>query len=161
MIQTLTNGITTDLGVTLLDASDVAVTGVAFGAVTVEYKKNGDTAFTGKTVLSGDWTEVGGGLYRLTFAGSELDRDGTFLYKVTGASWDRYENTVIVQTDYLDLAAQIVEIKQLLALKTNITDADALFSQLEIRISELEAAIDDFKLRLDHAEAQLAALRTT
>jgi hypothetical protein len=160
MIHTVTRGITTDVGVLLLNASEFPVSGVLFSSVTVRYRKNGATSFTTKALLAGEWTEIGDGLYRLTFSGGELDTSGNFRFLVTGGSFERHENDLIVVEDFQSLAAQIADVKQQLASKANINDADILFSQLELRARELELAIRDFKKRLSRAEATLAALRT-
>ena len=159
MIHTVTRGITTDVGVLLLDGSETPVIGVLFSAVTVRYRKNG-ASFVTKVLLSGEWSEVGDGLYRLTFSGGELDASGSFRYLVTGAGFEIHENDLTVVDDFQSLAAQIADVKQQLATKTNIDDADTLFSQLELRARELELAIRDFKKRLSRAEATLNALRT-
>lgn len=160
-VQTLVTGVATDVGVTLLDGSDVAVSGVAVGDITVRYRKNGASLYTTKSVLAGEWTEVGDGLYKLSFTSGELDTSGSFRYLVTGASFSRHENDAILSPDYQDLATQIIELKQLLAAKANIGDVDTLFHQLELRIAELESELNNMKDRLSKAEASLAALRAT
>jgi hypothetical protein len=158
MIQSVTKGLTTDVGVVLLDSSDNPVNGVLYTAVTVRYRKNGAT-YVIKPLLSGEWNEVGDGLYRLTFTATELDTAGSFRYLITGGSFSRYENDLIVVDEFLDLAAQIVDIKQQLTTKANIRDVDILFSQLELRMRRTELTIKDLTRRLAAAEAALGALR--
>jgi len=161
MIHTLTEGVTTEVGVLLLDASDAPVAGVLFGAITVTFRKNGAASFAAKSVLAGEWNEVGDGLYRLTFTSSELDTSGSFRYLVEGGTFDRHENDVVIVDSFQSLATQIVDIRQTLATKVNIRDADILFSQLELRISELEKRMVDAQNRLLRIESTIASLRTT
>lgn len=161
MIQTLTEGVTTEVGILLLDASDAPVAGVLFGAVTITFRKNGAASFTTKSVLSGEWNEVGDGLYRLTFTSTELDTSGSFRYLVTGTGFERHENDAIIVDSFQSLATQIVDIRQTLATKVNIRDADILFSQLELRINDLEKRMEDAQNRLLRIESTIASLRTT
>jgi hypothetical protein len=161
VIHSVTKGLTTDVGVLLLDASDNPKNGVLYSDVTVMYRKNGQTSFTVKSLLAGEWTEVGDGLYRLTFTSTELDAAGSFRYLLTGATFSRHENDVLVVDEYQSLAAQIVDIKQQLTTKANIRDVDILFSQLELRMRRQEQALTDLRRRLKSAEAALGALRGT
>ncbi len=159
MIQTLIQGITSEVGVTLLDASDVPVTGVPFSTPVVTYRKNGDSGFTTKTVLSGEWREVGDGLYGLTLSAAELDREGSFRLIVKGAGFERYEADFLIAADFQDLALALAEMKAALVNKVNIRDATKIFSALELRIRELEQSILLFKKRLTKAESSIGALR--
>lgn len=161
MIQTLTEGVTTEVGVLLLNASDAPVTGVLFGDATVTFRKNGASSFSTKSLLSGEWNEVGDGLYRLTFTSTELDTSGSFRYLVDGASFERHENDVTIVDQFQSLATQIIDIRQTLATKVNIRDADILFSQLELRIVDLERRMSDAQTRLLRIESTINALRTT
>lgn len=161
MIHTVTEGITTEVGVTLLNGSDAPVSGVLFSDATVTFRKNGASTFTAKGLLAGEWNEVGDGLYRLTFTSAELDTAGSFRYIVTGGTFDRHENDVTIVDEFQDLATQIIDIKSILATKVNIRDADILFSQLELRIFELEKRMKDANDRLLRIEGTINTLRAT
>ena len=52
-IESLTLGVGTDVGVTLLDTGGVSVNGVTFDEVTVQFRKPGETALTLKSLLAG------------------------------------------------------------------------------------------------------------
>ena len=161
MIQSVTAGLTTDVGVTLLDGSEVPVVGVAFGAVTVTYRKNGAASYSSKSLLSGQWNEVGDGLYRVTFTSSELDTKGSFRFLVKGGAFDRYESDLTVVDEFQTLAEEIVAIKAALGSKANTRDVDILFNQLELRMQQLEKMVRDINRRMGLAEGQLSALRAT
>lgn len=162
MIQTETLGVASDVGVLLLNSSDTPVNGVAFDDVAVTYRKNGDSGFTSKSLLAGEWTDLGDGLYRLSFSAAELDRAGGFRYLVKWASgtvFERYENEILIVADYQDIADQLIDAKQTLAGKANIGDVNLLFNQVELRVRELEMQKNELGRRLNLAEASLAALR--
>ena len=160
MIHTVTTGITTDVGVTLLNSSDVPVIGVVVGSITVTFRKNGALSFTTKTVLAGEWNEVGDGLYRLTFTALELNAPGSFRFLVKGASFERYESDLTVADDFQTLSAQIASLKADLALKANIRDTNILVSERELRLNEAELRVSDLNRRLLIAESALSILRT-
>jgi hypothetical protein len=160
MIHTVTTGITTDIGVTLLNSSDAPVIGVAVGDITVTYRKNGASSFTTKSVLAGEWNEVGDGLYRLTFTAGELNTSGSFRVMVKGAAFERYEADLIIADDFEDLATQIASLKADLALKANIRDTNILVSERELRLKEAELRIADLNNRLQIAESALSILRS-
>ena len=160
MIHTVTTGITTDVGVTLLDSGDTPVIGVGSGDITVTYRKNGAASFTTKSVLAGEWNEVGDGLYRLTFTATELNTAGSFRFLVKGGSFDRYEADLIIADDFQDLKTQIASLKADLALKANIRDTNILVSERELRLREAEQRINDLTRRLQIAESALSILRT-
>jgi hypothetical protein len=159
MIHMVTKEVTTDVGVTLLNSSDVAVNNVAFGDVAVTFRKNGDALYTTKTLSSGQWSEVGDGLYKVTFTSAELNTVGSFRYIVKGASFDRFESDLIVVDEFQSISDQISSIRAALGTKANIRDVDLLFNQLELRQQQVERTVLDITRRLTMAESQLAALR--
>jgi hypothetical protein len=161
MIEAVTKGVAKDVGVTLLDSLDVPVTGVLFGSVTVRFRKNGAAGFTTKSVLAGEWNEVGDGIYLLTFTAGELDTAGNFRFLVDGGAFDRHEHDLLVINEQLSLNQQIVDLKAALAGLANIRDVDTLFAQKELRIQELERRLRDVNRRLSIAQTQLSALRST
>ncbi len=158
---TVSREVGTELSVTLVDASENSVNGVLFSDITVEYRKNGASGFTTKTVLSGEWTEIGDGNYKLSFTAAELNTSGFFRYKVTGTGFEPFVLDVQIIDNFKDIEAQAVEIKQLAAGKVNIADADRLIAQREFRLKQAEQTIKVLKDRVSTAEAGLAALRGT
>jgi hypothetical protein len=157
---TVSREVGTELSLTLVDASQAPVNGVAFGDITATYRKNGGT-FVTKTVLSGEWAEVGDGVYKLSFTAAELNTAGSFRFTITGGSFEPYVADVQIVNNYKDIEAQVIEIKQGLATKVNITEADLLIAQREFRLKQAEQQIAKLLTRVKTAEAGLAALRTT
>ncbi len=158
MIYTVSRGVATEVNVSLINSSDASVNGVAVGAVTVETRKTGGS-FVTKSLLAGEWNEVGDGIYKLSLNATDTDTAGFLRVKVSGASWETYRLDVAIVDDYVSVAEQLIDIKEALALKTNIDDADTLFSQLELRMREAEDTIDDLEKRLGDALAALNASR--
>lgn len=156
MIQTITQGVATEIGITLLDSSNNAVIGVLYSALTVQYRKNGG-AFVNKVVTSGEWNEVGDGVYKLTFSAAELDVEGFFRILVSGSSFVTYRTDLILVNDYLTVAEQVIGIKQDLAGKVNIADAVTLFEQVEVRLKTAEQRVADLETRLQRALGALQA----
>jgi hypothetical protein len=88
-----------DLPVLLLDSADhvTAKVGIAEGSVTVKISKNlgALTNFT----LTGKWTEIGQGLYKIAFAAGDLDTIGYFGYFVTATGCDQYSGMMYISED--------------------------------------------------------------
>jgi len=72
----------------LLKLSNVPVTGIVFGAVTVKLKKFGDVAFATKTMTAPDWVELGNGYYTLKLSPTDMDTVGTIAILVSGLAFD-------------------------------------------------------------------------
>ena len=73
-----------------LELLGVPVAAVAYDAITVEYRKSGETAFTTRTLTTGDWVNLGDGYYVLKWPAAVLDLQGKFLYKATGVGFDNF-----------------------------------------------------------------------
>ena len=160
MIESVTLGVATDVAVTLLDASNNAVNNVLFTDVTVQIRKPGQTAFFTKTLLAGEWTEVGDGIYLVTFTDGELSSAGNFRFLVTGASFSRHERDILIVDNHQTINAQLLGIGTVLAKKVNTGDANTLFNVAELRFQEMERRLRDMTFRLDVAEGMLGALRS-
>ena len=94
------------LPVLLIDsATRLGKTGVTEGSVTVKISKNLGTltSFT----LTGKWTEIGQGLYKIAFAASDLDTEGFFGYLVTATGCDQYSGMMYVSSDLVTLLARL------------------------------------------------------
>ena len=79
-----------DLPVFLLDSTDHVTpkTGIAEGSVTVKISKN--MGALGAFTITGKWTELGQGLYKIAFAAGDLDTRGFFGYLVTATGCDQF-----------------------------------------------------------------------
>jgi hypothetical protein len=64
--------------------TDLPRTGIVFSQVVVSYKKSTATSFTTKTLVTGDFREIGNGIYEISFSAAELNTLGSFLYLVQG-----------------------------------------------------------------------------
>lgn len=65
-------------------------TGKTYSDVTVKYAKQGDTSLTTKSMASGDWQELGDGLYLLKFSATELNTAGNFICEVYATGTRRF-----------------------------------------------------------------------
>jgi hypothetical protein len=94
-------GVTRWLKVILVSSADflAPVTGVAYGDVTVNLLKEGETSFTPKALTAGDWREIGLGHYELNATALELDTKGYFEYDVAATGAITYPG-LIELTDY-------------------------------------------------------------
>ena len=77
--------------------------GVAYNDpnLVVTYQKAGGSVIT-RTLVSSDWTEVGGGAYTLQIPATELDTLGTFKTWVAYAGYVTFENDRTVTTTIVD-----------------------------------------------------------
>ena len=73
-----------------LSLGGVPATGITYNQVTVKYKKFGATAFTTRTLISGDLAELGSGFYTLKWAATYTNILGTLLYVPTGVAFDNF-----------------------------------------------------------------------
>ena len=69
---------------------DVPVTGVLPAAVVCQYRKEGQTTLTTKTLDSSNWIELVNGFYILKFTAAEMDTLGFFFYTLTGTGFDNF-----------------------------------------------------------------------
>lgn len=71
-----------------LALSGTPVTGVAFGDVTVSYRRAGDATLQTKILTVDDWVEVGNGLYVLDWGTDDMANVGPFYYQLSGGTFD-------------------------------------------------------------------------
>lgn len=76
--------------VVLLSKASVSITSLEYTDVTVQYRKEGQSAFTVKTLAAEDFTEIGDGCYIIAFTAAELNTLGTFTVMVQGAAVDPF-----------------------------------------------------------------------
>lgn len=63
-----------------------AATGLTFSDVSCDLKKEGAGSFSAKALDGTNFTEVGGGVYELTFTTAETDTLGNMYVRITGAT---------------------------------------------------------------------------
>lgn len=92
------------LPVLMVDSSDLFTgkTAIAFGSVTVKLMKAGGSAWTTKTMTSGNWTEIDDGLYMISFTAAELDTLGNFNYIAQAAGAVDYHGFFGVSANLVD-----------------------------------------------------------
>jgi len=116
------------LPVFLIDSTDHVTpkTGIAEGSVTVKISKNLGTltAFT----LTGLWTEIGQGLYKIAFAATDLDTVGFFGYLVTATGCDQFSGMQYVGTLGTNVAAVKAKTDNLPANPASQTNLDVAVS---------------------------------
>lgn len=141
-----------NLVVRLLDVADDPVTGVAYGDITVLYKKHGGS-WAAKTVAITDWVEYAEGRYTLTFSDTELDTEGRFVYRVAAPLSVAFTGDV----DVVDADATIDDTleKLLNKLTTKVSVSDVKASK---RIQD--EAIEDLNSRCDSMDEDLRRLTT-
>jgi len=98
------------LRVILTDDTDFKTreTTIAFGAVTCNYMKEGDSSWTEKSITALNWTEIGNGIYLISFTGGELDTIGNFIYNVNVANILEYPGWVIIEANQNDDLADLI-----------------------------------------------------
>jgi len=94
MSQQVTQNVSADV-VILLSLDDVAVTGLADTDVTAQMRKAGAGSFSAKALTVSNFSEIGLGVYEITFDAADLDTLGTFTVVVDGAGID--QSTTIVE----------------------------------------------------------------
>jgi hypothetical protein len=116
---TLRVGVERKLPVLLTDNGGALQTGIAEGDVTVQISKNlaALSAFT----LTGKWSEVGLGIYAISFAAGDLDTEGFFTYTVTVAGCEQYTGLVYIG----DLAEKTELESAISTTESNIRGADS------------------------------------
>lgn len=105
-----------------LSLAGAPVTGALRAAVTVRFRRPGGTTLETKTVVAGDWLEIGNGLYVLKWFPSEMAAVGPFYFEVVGGAFDPHidefdimpntpsqiltPGTCVVSGNIVDLGAQ-------------------------------------------------------
>jgi hypothetical protein len=80
--------------VVLLSKTSAPVTGIAYTAVTCQFRKEGGS-FASKSLTNLNFTELGNGVYTIGFTTAELNTLGSFVVVVQGASID--QSTTVAQ----------------------------------------------------------------
>ncbi|MCW7072058.1 MAG: hypothetical protein OCU12_07030 [Methanophagales archaeon] len=69
--------------------------------VTISFRKEGETAWSSKTA-SGNWTNVGKGVYLISWSATDLDTVGRFDFVVEHAGAINYYGSVVVSANLID-----------------------------------------------------------
>lgn len=93
-----------NLPVLFIDSSDFITgkTGVAFGDVTLKYKKEGDSAWTTFSLTTNDWIEIDDGVYEVVFTAAMLNTVGSFIYLAQTVDAIDYHGWVDIQNNLND-----------------------------------------------------------
>jgi hypothetical protein len=74
--------------VVYLSLAGAPVTGVLFSDVTAKVKKAGAVVLSTKTLVTGDWVELGFGLYMIKWSAADMDTLGPFFFRLSGVLFD-------------------------------------------------------------------------
>jgi len=138
----------------LIESSDGQTpdTGVAAGSVTISYRKEAATSLTAKTA-TGNWTEVGKGVYLITWSTTDLNTVGRFDFIVEVSGDINYYGSLVVSANLLDdLATDIAALNDLDAagVLAAVTNDDTKWAGAHV-----DAAIST---RSSHSAADVVAL---
>lgn len=107
------------------------VPGLLPADVTVQYRKQGQTSFTTKTMSSSNFYSLGDGYYALQFSGSELDTLGAFFYKISGLAFDAQseefsieplpEQLVVIPPEICVISGNILDVSSSPAKEVTVT----------------------------------------
>lgn len=149
------------LPVILTDSTDMKTskTLVAFGAVTVNYAKQGDVALTTKVLLITDWIELGLGLYLIKFSATELSVPGLFYYVVNSAGCLDYYGCVEIQNTINDDMVDAVWDEPKADHTGNTTMGD-IATEVD-KINAMNATVDNIFDDVGDVEAKVDILQTT
>lgn len=162
-VQQVQKGYISGLAVRMLDVSGDPVLSIAYGDITVTYKKQGDTSWTVKVVLSPEWVTGPDGRYFLTFSAAELDTNGRFYFRVAESGSDTFTGDIDVVEDWATLMDVMQDLINGLstkvptaAVKTSKKEQDEavqklniIYNQAQVDISRLQAAMAAVKRKLD------------
>lgn len=117
-----------ELPVILVDDDDYALvkTGIAYGSVTLKFRKWNATSWTTDTIDATNWTEVGDGHYTWDATSSDLNTEGPLIYIVQVSDCVQYNGMVFVSDNsFDDLATDIAALND----PTAAAIADAIWDE--------------------------------
>lgn len=158
-VQQLQTGYAASLVVRLLDATGDPVLGVPFSAITAIYKKQGDTTWTTKAVLSSDWSAGPEGRYLLSFSALELGTDGRFTYRVLHASADTFTGDIDLVEDWADVEAQLVALLDGLSGKVSTEAIKTIKKEQDLALITLDQKVIASNTKIQSLQAQVAAMK--
>jgi hypothetical protein len=157
-VQSVQKDAAIQLAVRLLDSGDDPVVGVAFGDVTAQYKKQGDSSWTSKTVLTTDWTEVSDGRYLLLFSGTQLDTAGKFVFRVDATGAETFTGDVDVVEDWDTLVDMLTDLLNGLSAKVAVEDIKTSKRQQDETIEAVNETLSSIEDQVKVLEAKFQAL---
>lgn len=157
-VQQVQKDYASQLVVRLLDASGDPVLGVAFSALTVTYKKQGDGSWSSKTVLTTDWQAGPNGRYFLLFSGSELSRDGRFHFRVAASGADTFTGDVDVVEDWATVEAMLVSLINGLSGKVTTASVKAYKQTQDQAIQDTNNRVGNLEEDFIRVERMIAAI---
>lgn len=114
-------------------------TGATDFQTTISYRKEGATSWSSKTAV-GNWTEVGKGVYLISWSASDLDTIGRFDFVVEHASAINYYGSMVVSAnliDDVDTAVAAIVAGVWGELQAGYTDAGTFGKYLDAAISSI------------------------
>lgn len=102
-MQIVKQSVARDIPCILVEASDGQTpdTGVVAGSTTISYRKEGATSWSAKTA-TGNWTEVGKGVYLISWSTTDLNTIGRFDFVVEVSADINYYGSLVVSANLLD-----------------------------------------------------------
>lgn len=131
-----------------LTLTGVPVTGVAFGDVTVSYRRAGDTTMTTKLLTASDWVEIENGYYALKWNTSDMASVGPFLFQVTGGTFD----PVTAEFDVVPAPIEALASPETCLITGNIVDLTGLAGfqdEIIFRLAKRPSAVGGIFLLAD------------
>jgi outer membrane murein-binding lipoprotein Lpp len=152
-------GYADSLNVRLLDTNGDPVTGVAFSAITVTYKKQGDTSWNNKSVLSEHWTEGAVGRYTLLFTAAELDTSGKFVFRVAAAGAETYIGDLDILDGWATIEVLLTDLINGLSSKVSTSSVAQYKKAQDETIQTVNAKIEQVSRDIERLNASIAAAR--
>ena len=156
-VQQVQAGYPAVLAVRLLDSASNPVTGVAYTALTVRYRKHGG-AWTSKAVQSAEWTEGPEGRYLLSFSASELDTSGRFVFRVWAPSADVMTGDIDVVEDWAQIVDMLTDLLNGLNTKVGRGDVALMKHQQDDAIGAMNVKVDAAMKDIARINTQLTIL---
>lgn len=98
MGQIVTQSLPANLLAVLTKTDSTTATGVLFSAVTCQFRREGEVAFTVKVLTALNFVEIGSGFYQIGFTAAELSLVGSFAYILTGVGLQQSSNEAQIRS---------------------------------------------------------------
>jgi hypothetical protein len=145
----------------MLDTSGDPVYAIAYGDVTVTYKKFGDAAWSVKTVGINDWSAQAAGRYLLLFSADELDTDGTFVFRVAESGSDTFTGDFDLTSNWTGTTDMMIDLLNGLSSKVSQESASTAQRLTDESIETLSLKWDEYDTEIVHLQRQIATLQRT
>jgi hypothetical protein len=158
-IHQIQTGYADSLNVRLLDSNGDPVTGVAFGALTVTYKKQGDGSWTTKSVIAEEWSEGPMGRYTLLFSAAELDTEGRFVFRVAASGAETYIGDVDILDGWVTAEGMLEDLINSLGTKVSSESVSVYKKEQDEVIQTVNAKIERVRRDIERINVSMAAAR--